>query len=118
MSQTVTFLEHHDVEVPFLFFPQLPREKKNITIISEEAELWFGMTGSTVWGGKEGRREKLKIRLSLIGKGLAGSLCVILTVGCCRDFVGCLAPFGVAVRAPEWGQPMAPAGLSLSILIP
>lgn len=60
MSQTVTFLEHHDVEVPFLFFPQLPREK-NITIISEEAELWFGMTGSTVWRRKEGRREKLEI---------------------------------------------------------
>lgn len=27
MSQAVTFLEHHDVEVPFLFFAQLPRKK-------------------------------------------------------------------------------------------
>lgn len=104
MSQTVTFLEHHDVEVPFLFFPQLPREK-NITIISEEAELWFGMTSSSVGGRKKGGKEgKLEIRLSLVGKELGGSSCVILTVGCCRCCVGCLAPFGVAVAAPAWGS--------------
>lgn len=30
MSQAVTFLEHHDVEVPFLFFAQLLRKKKKL----------------------------------------------------------------------------------------
>lgn len=37
MSQAVTFLEQHDVEVPFLFFAQLPKKERK-----EKIKNWDG----------------------------------------------------------------------------
>lgn len=45
MSQAGTFLEHHDGEVPLLFFAQLPGKEKN-TIIYDKAELFLGMSST------------------------------------------------------------------------
>lgn len=112
MSQAVTFLEHHDVEVPFLFFAQLPRKKKKkYNTLRSRALLWDERQHR---GGKKGG-EGWRSGSALLGKGwedprASGS---ILTPGCCRCFRGCSC--GVWHHLRWLSQPLRGRDMGLSM---
>lgn len=75
MSQAVTFLEQHDVEVPFLFFAQLPKKERKEKIKNWDGKQQGQSGKKQGWGwGSAWMGEPVTAQEAFVREGLCSAL--------------------------------------------